>query len=173
MENNIILLGFMGCGKSTIGKILAKTLNLKFCDCDTLAEQRENTSVNEIFATKGEAYFRNLETEILKDVCSKKGQIIATGGGAVLKQENVDILRQNGLVIYLDVESDTVLERLKNDTTRPLLARKDKRSAIDQLLSFRKPLYEKAAHVTISADSEAEIVAKSICEIYLSQASKS
>lgn len=169
MKNNIILLGFMGCGKSTVGKTLAKQLNFDFCDCDSLAEQRSKKTVSQIFADEGEAFFRKLETKIITELCSKQGQIIATGGGAVLNSQNVEALRNSGIVVFLDVSSETVLKRLSGDTSRPLLAREDKETAVKELMTARYPLYSKAAHITINANSDAEDVAKKIIDAFTSR----
>ncbi len=173
MKNNIVLCGFMGCGKSTVGRLLAKELRFKFCDSDSVIEQREGASISNIFAEKGEAYFRQLESEIIKELSEQKGLVIATGGGAVLTSENAENLRKTGLVIFLDISPETVLKRLEGDTTRPLLMRDDKKTAVKELMAKRKPLYAAVGHYTVNAETDAETTAKKILEFYVKNGSKS
>ncbi len=163
MRNNIVLCGFMGCGKSTVGRILADRLGFALKDSDASIEEHENMTVSEIFAARGEEYFRRLETEIIKELSLEKSLVIATGGGAVLNPDNAEALRNGGTVFFLDVTPETVLERLKNDTSRPLLQREDKEMAVRELLNTRRPKYKAAAHFTIDANLSAEAVAE-ICE---------
>lgn len=166
MKNNIVLCGFMGSGKSTVGKCLAKKLNFTLADSDALIEKCESMVIRDIFAHCGEEYFRNVESYIIGDLSKQSELIIATGGGAVLNQKNAESLRKNGLVIFLDVTPETVLERLKHDTTRPLLQRADKELAIKQLMEERRPKYEVAAHHTIDANRTAEEIADDIITLY-------
>lgn len=172
MENNIVLIGFMGCGKSTVGKILAKKLNLRFCDSDTVIEDREGTAINAIFAEKGEGYFRALEKDTIRELSEQKGLVIATGGGAVMNPENVKNLRGSGVVFFLDVTPETVLNRLQGDNSRPLLKRADKESAVTELMSKRSPFYIEAAHHTVNADNTPEAVANQILELYIKTTAK-
>ncbi len=167
MQNNIVLCGFMGCGKSTVGKLLAERLGYTFCDSDAVIEQREGTTISNIFAQKGEGYFRELEKKVIRELSEQFGLVIATGGGAVLNTENADNLRKTGLVIFLDVTPETVLKRLEGDTTRPLLMRDDKESAVRELMAKRKPLYASAGHYSVSADNSAEDIADEIIELYV------
>lgn len=166
MKNNIVLLGFMGCGKTTVGKLLAQKTGYTFIDADSYIEQRENMTVNEIFAAKGEAYFRAVETEVAEELSKKERLVIATGGGMVLKKENADFLRSTGFCVWLKVSPETVLERLKNDTTRPLLQREDKEAAVKELLSVREPLYAAAGDAEVCADRDAEAIADSILLLF-------
>ena len=165
MKNNIVLCGFMGCGKSTVGRILAQRLNYGLKDSDVCIEQRENITVSEIFATHGEEYFRKAETEVIKELSLQKNIVIATGGGAVLTPDNASALRNGGTVFFLDVTPETVIERLKDDTSRPLLQREDKASAVRELLDFRRPKYMNAARFTVDANRSAADVANNILEI--------
>ncbi len=165
MKNNIVLCGFMGCGKSTVGKLLAKSLGFEFTDSDTLIEQKENMSVTEIFSSFGEEYFRSTETAVIKELSEQSGLVIATGGGAVLNPENAEALKNGGTVIFLDVTAETVLKRLKNDTTRPLIQREDKEIAVNKLLEERRSKYETAAHLTVDANLSAKEVAEEIIKI--------
>lgn len=172
-RKSIVLCGFMGCGKSTVGKLLAENLGFKLCDSDAVIEQREGTTVTEIFANKGEAYFRALESQVIHELSLKNGLIIATGGGAVMNPENAENLRKGGFVVHLDITPEAVLKRLENDTTRPLLQRNDKESAVRELLSKRNPIYSSVAHCTVDAGASPETVAKKIIELYVKNSTKS
>lgn len=165
MKNNVILCGFMGCGKSTVGTLLADKLNFTFVDTDKVIEQRENMSVSEIFAIHGEEYFRTVETAVINDLCQLNSQIIATGGGAVLNPSNANTLRDNGTVFFLDVTPETVLERLKDDTSRPLLQKKNRESAVRELMNIRRPIYVKHSHYTINGNQNPEAVLQEIIQM--------
>lgn len=173
MKNNIVLCGFMGCGKSTVGRLLAEEIGFTLADSDTCIEQREKMTVSEIFSKHGEGYFREAETAVIKELSEQSGLIIATGGGAVLKSENAAYLRETGLVVFLDVAPETVLKRLEGDTSRPLLMRDDKEAAVNELLSFRRPLYSSASDVTVDANGHVEAVADKILAVYRNELSKS
>lgn len=162
MKNNIVLCGFMGCGKTTIGKALAKALSFSFVDSDAVIEQTAGKTITEIFAEHGEAYFRGIEKSIIKSLSQQKGLVIATGGGVMLKSENAEALKKTGSVIFLDVSKDEVLKRLENDTTRPLLQRPDRENAISELLIKRRPCYLDAADITVNADTCVETVTEEI-----------
>lgn len=170
MKNNIVLCGFMGCGKSTVGRLLAHKLGLSFCDTDEIIEQRENITITEIFECKGEEYFRNAETAVITELSQKSGLIISTGGGAMLRRKNADALKENGLIVFLDVSPETVVERLKGDTSRPLLQRPDRDSAIARLLEERRPFYEYAAHITVNSNYEPQKIISDILSIYSDKA---
>ncbi len=159
---NIVLCGFMGCGKSTVGKLLAARNGMTFLDMDRYIEEQAGCTVSEIFAREGEAAFRTMETEACRTLGAQHNLVIATGGGAVLRTENVTALSQNGVLIWLDVSAPCVIERLRDDQTRPLLQRADKETAVRALLQERAPLYKAAASVRIDADDEAQAVAKAI-----------
>ena len=127
---SIFLCGFMGCGKTTVGRILAKKTGREFVDMDKYIEKKENMTVSEIFALHGEDYFRDLEHSVCAELSQKEDLIVATGGGALTYKRNSDIIRQNATVLYLSVPLDVIAKRLKNDTTRPLLQRPDKEQAM-------------------------------------------
>ena len=161
IKNNIVLSGFMGSGKTTTGTKLAKLLKMEFVDLDRWIEQKENTTVAEIFAKKGEAYFRALETQAAKILGGEKGKVIACGGGTVLKEENVLALKQNGKIFYLSVDAESIKSRLKGDTTRPLLA-KDTESNIASLLKIREPIYRATADFIIDANGDTQNIINKI-----------
>lgn len=162
MMKNIVLCGFMGCGKSTVGKTLAANTHRTFVDMDHYIEEQAGRTVSAIFAEDGEATFRAMETDACRTLGMQNGLVIATGGGAVLNPENVDALKENGTVVWLNVSADCVLHRLSGDTTRPLLLRPDKDAAVRELMAAREPFYRAAADITVEADFEADTVAKSV-----------
>lgn len=144
---NIVLLGFMGTGKTSVGKILAGRLGRIFLDTDVLIEKEVGAPVREIFATSGEASFREVEARTVALVSLMDGAVISTGGGAPLREDNVKELERNGVTVCLTATPETILERLKDETgVRPLLQGSDPRMAIDRLLSERRTAYARAKH---------------------------
>ncbi len=148
---NIVLVGFMGTGKTTVGKLLAEQTGMPLVDMDTQIEERAGKTINEIFAQDGEPHFRALEREIAQELASKDSQIISTGGGIVLNPDNIAAFEKTGLVVCLLADADTVLDRVRHDSTRPLLAG-DKESKIVELLQSRKHLYESIPHKIDTSD---------------------
>lgn len=132
----------MGVGKTEIGKKLAEELKMNFVDTDDLIEKREKKKISEIFDDKGEGYFRNLETEVLKGLLDYDNYVISTGGGIVLRKENVEILKSLGKIILLKADPDIIYERVKNLKTRPLLNVSNPKQKILEILNFRNPIYE-------------------------------
>lgn len=150
---NIVLIGFMGCGKSTLGIKLSYKLKKQVVDTDRLIEQKEGMSIPLIFEEKGEDYFRSAETEVLKGLSQNvTDRIISCGGGIIKRTENIALLKQCGTVVYLRMKPETAYERLKNDTTRPLLRGDDPLGKIRALLDERKSAYESAADIIIDVD---------------------
>lgn len=141
---NIILTGFMGTGKTAVGRELSRLLNMKLIDIDTEIEKSENMTISEIFRRFGEAMFREIETEMVKKVSQNTNAVISTGGGVVLRKENLDIFRKNGIIVCLTATPETILERTKTSNERPLLQIEDPIRRIRELLNFRKPYYDKA-----------------------------
>ncbi len=170
---NIYLIGFRGSGKTTLGKILAKELKKDFVDIDKLIEKRESKSIAEIFKEKGEEYFRKVETTILKEVASNDNQIVSTGGGIVISEENRKIIQENGISIYLTADTETTYKRIKFDNNRPQLTDKDPIEEIKFLIEKRKPLYEKLANYTIDTSKfKIEECVKKIKEFILKEVKK-
>ena len=141
---NIILTGFMGTGKSSVGRRLAKELNCQFIDTDDLIEKEVGLKIPLIFDRYGEASFRAVEKKVVKDVVLKDNQVIATGGGAIIGEENLAALKASGLIVCLTSSVDTILSRIGTGKERPLLNQSDKRDAIERILDYRKPFYAKA-----------------------------
>lgn len=136
----------MGAGKSTVGKVLAEVLSWNFIDIDEEIVNQEKMSINDIFAQKSETYFRELETQVISKICKTKNAVISLGGGAFEKGLNRDILLENATVIYLYADEETLYERIKTDSSRPLLKCDDPRGKLKELLEKREPNYLKAHH---------------------------
>ena len=152
---NVILIGFMGSGKTTVGLRLSYRLRRPVTDTDKEIEREEKRSISEIFASDGEAYFRDRETACLKKLLNgAKHQIISVGGGLPLREENRALMRELGQVFYLKASAQTIYDRLKHDTTRPLLQGDDPQSRIRTLLDERDVCYAKAADVTVNVDGK-------------------
>ncbi len=152
IKRNIILIGFMGAGKTSLGKGAAKELGVDFLDTDDLIERSEGMKISRIFAQKGEEYFRSLETKTVKELQEREGNfVLSVGGGLPLRPENRPLLRSLGTVIYLKAGIDTLSERLCNDTTRPLLQSGEGtlREKIARILEEREPKYMDAADVVL------------------------
>lgn len=150
MKDNIILIGFMGSGKTSVGIRLSYQLKRTMIDTDKWIEQKQKRTVSEIFAQSGEEAFRMMETDCLKELIrTADKQIISVGGGLPMKEENHALLRELGTVFYLSATPETVYERLKTDTTRPLLQVEDPEERIRTLLKQRAPVYEACADVVL------------------------
>ncbi len=154
-RDNIILIGYMGSGKTTIGKKAARALNYSFCDTDEQIEIEEECSISELFLDKGEEYFRKKETDTLRKLLGETNRlVVATGGGIIMKKENVNILKRLGTVVYLKCSVDVLHNRLHGDTKRPLLAEGSLKEKIAMMLKEREPLYEAAADVILETDGK-------------------
>ncbi len=154
-SHNLVLIGFMGSGKTVIGKQLARRQKTELIDTDSWIEQLEGRTITQIFAAEGEDFFRQLETESLKKLLDgQQKSIIATGGGLPMKAENRLLLRQLGTVIYLRVSSEEVMQRLRDDDSRPLLRGGDTLNKIKQLMELRVPVYEETADIVIDTDGK-------------------
>jgi shikimate kinase len=146
---NIFLIGPMGAGKTTIGRLLAKALDLRFMDSDKEIEQRTGVSIPMIFEYEGEAGFRKREAEIIAELASLTGVVLATGGGAVLLPENREALKRGGFVIYLQCPVEKQLERTHKDTNRPLLKTENPRAKLEELYAIRDPIYRSISHYIV------------------------
>jgi shikimate kinase len=150
----IVLIGFMGCGKSTVGHELHKMLRYPKIDTDHLLVEREGRPITEIFAESGEEAFRDMESALLRELAADPPDrcIVSTGGGIILREENRLLLRRLGCVVWLQVPFDTILERVGRNRNRPLLNGPDTRRRAETLLAERKPLYREAAHIAIEVE---------------------
>lgn len=152
--DHIILIGFMGAGKTAVGKRLARQMDLTFVDTDDMIEEQQGRSISDIFAKNGEAYFRSLETEVLCQLLdSKERCVISVGGGLPVQKQNWSVLRELGTVVYLEAEIDTLLSRLKYDTKRPKLQGGNLKEKIETLMEQRKDIYVKTADLRVSTDN--------------------
>lgn len=153
MKNNIILVGMMGAGKTFIGKTLKDYYpQMKLVDLDEFIENKQQIKISEIFKTKGEAFFRDLETNYIKTLCESENQIISLGGGAFEREENRKILNENGYTVYLKAPADVLFERIKNETHRPLLQQGFGVEKVEEILSKREKNYEKALIVVDTSE---------------------
>ena len=152
---HIILIGFMGAGKSTLGKLIANKLECTFVDTDNYIEKKEGRFILDIFADDGEEYFRCVETEVLKELakCEEK-LVISLGGGTPLSEENREIIKSLGYVIFLKLSGEEAFERLKEDSDRPLLKVDNPKERIDALLAIRNPIYESVADYVLVEDGK-------------------
>lgn len=148
--DNIVLCGFMGCGKSTVGKNIARKTGKKFLDMDSYIEKKAGMTVSEIFDKYGESAFRDMEHEACKELSEMKDLIIASGGGAFTFERNVEVFKGKDTIVLLDVPLNIIKYRLRNDKTRPLLQRPDKDKAMQELYDKRLPLYQSAADIIVS-----------------------
>lgn len=146
----LYLCGFMGCGKSTSGTLLAEKLNLRFVDLDEYIVNKEGRSIPEIFAQDGEAYFRNAEAEAVKEL-SGKNTVIACGGGTILNDRSAEIARENGTVIFLDISFEKCYSRIKNDSNRPLVMNNTEEQ-LRELFNKRHDIYSRNSTVSVDAD---------------------
>jgi len=144
MLKNIVLAGFMGTGKSEVARELSRLLGMRVFDIDREIETSQQKSISEIFSCYGEDYFRQIETAAILKFSSEQGVIISTGGGAVLREENLKALQAHGIIFCLTASSETILLRTAGNKDRPLLQCVDRQARITELLTARQPLYEKA-----------------------------
>jgi shikimate kinase len=141
---NIFFIGFMGTGKSTVGRALTERIGWKLVDTDQEIISREKRSIPEIFASQGEAYFRELESQVIADVARNDNQVVTTGGGAVLRQENLRHMRNNGFIISLHATPEAIIERVRKQSDRPLLQQGELSERVHRLLRERAGLYDQA-----------------------------
>jgi shikimate kinase len=147
----LVLVGLPGSGKSTVGRQLARRLDIPFLDSDHAIEQRLGCSIREYFERQGEERFRDIETEVLAELVQKSQGVLSTGGGSVLREQNRDLLRQSGQVFYLYASPQEVFRRLRHDRNRPLLQVADPLKRLQDLFTLRDPLYRAAAHHVIES----------------------
>ena len=152
MTENIILVGFMGTGKSTIGRSLSQTLSYPVIDTDQLIEKQQGRSIPEIFEEEGEDAFRDMETALLRSLLTQSGHIISTGGGIIIREENRQLLRKMGYVIWLVASPEEIHNRTARNNNRPLLNNEDPAGTIRKLLETRIPLYKECAHLAIETN---------------------
>ena len=146
LSANIVLVGFMGTGKSTVGRVIAQKLGFHFIDTDDMIEQTSKAKISDIFAEHGEDYFRDLESQAVKSVALMKNQVVATGGGVVLRSSNIDLLRTGGPIFCLNATPKAIWDRVRSSRSRPLLRGPEPLKKIETLLDKRAPYYALADH---------------------------
>lgn len=161
--NNIVLCGFMGSGKTVVGRELAKIMGVKFVDTDELIEKEQGVAIKAIFAAHGEDYFRDLEYEMCKKVSQMKGAVVSTGGGAMTFARNVEAIKQGSKVVFLDASFDVICDRIGNSTTRPLFQDREKAK---RLYDERKDKYLAAADYVVNGDMGARKTALEIADLF-------
>lgn len=161
LKEHIFLIGFMGCGKSTNAACLAEMTGARQVEMDQMIVENVGMAIADIFKEKGEAYFRELETELIKSFAGVKPAVISCGGGAVLKEENVRLMKECGKIVLLTAEPETIYERVKDSTERPVLNGNMNVGYIEELMEKRRPKYEEAADVTVATDGK---TSEEICE---------
>jgi len=153
VKDNIVLIGFMGCGKTTVGRILAEKMKFTFADSDQIIENKQGMTIPQIFEIYGEEYFRRLEEITIRSLLEKNNIVISTGGGAVLNQSLFDYMKLNARVVHLKASIDTLWDRLRNCTNRPMLYSDNPRKRMEELYIMRLPIYQKA-HLNIETDGK-------------------
>lgn len=150
----------MGCGKTSLGKLLAKNLNFDFLDTDKQIEEQEKSSIQDVFNSNGETYFREVEYQLLKKISkTKNATVFSTGGGMPIFNDNISVMKENGIVVFLNVPVGMLYSRLKNDIKRPLLASEENLfSYIEITLNERMPIYSQANFVIDARLNKSEIV---------------
>lgn len=161
--NNIVLCGFMGSGKTVVGRELAKIMGAKFVDTDELIEKEQGVAIKAIFAAHGEDYFRDLEYEMCKKVAQMKGAVVSTGGGAMTFARNVEAIKQGSKVVFLDASFDVICDRIGNSTTRPLFQDREKAK---RLYDERKDKYLAAADYVVNGNMGARKTALEIADLF-------
>ncbi len=162
---NIVLTGFMGTGKTAVGSILAQRLGHVLIDVDSEIEKEQNMKISDIFREHGQPEFRNIESEMIKRLSELNRAVISTGGGAVLRQQNIDNLKRKGIIVCLTASPETIYNRTKCSNDRPLLNVEDPLDEIRKLLDYRKPYYENA-DIVIDTEGKSPVeVAEEIIEI--------
>ncbi len=164
--SNLILVGFMGTGKTVVGKALAAELNFSYLDTDDLIEQRAGKTIARIFAEYGEPYFRDLETEVIRSLAGRQRHVVATGGGCVMRDENWLAMRQAGLVVCLTARPEVIFERTRRETHRPLLQTPNPMARICELLDRRAAFYARADHRVDTSDLTPAQVTRQVLSLW-------
>ena len=153
-KSNIFLIGPMGVGKTTIGRVLAKMMNLRFFDSDQEIELSSGANIPWIFDVEGESGFRERESRMISQLCQRRDIVLATGGGAILAKPNREVLRSNGTVVYLTAPIEKLVDRTKQDKNRPLLQTNNPKQKLIELFEARNPLYEEVSDVVIDTQGK-------------------
>ncbi len=152
-KDNIFLIGFMGAGKTSVAQCLQQMFHMDVIEMDQVIALREGCSIPEIFDRYGEAYFRDLESNLLREISKSRGQIVSCGGGAILREENIKEMKRSGKVVLLTASPETILKRVGTDESRPVLKGRKTVDGISQLMEQRRAKYEAAADLIQPTDS--------------------
>lgn len=152
MKKNIYLIGFMGVGKSTIGKLLAEKMDVELVEMDEQIEQEQGITIKEMFEKYGETYFRDLESALISNIAKQEGAVVSCGGGVVLREENVEKMKESGKIIFLTATAETIYHRVSGSTNRPILNGNMNVEFIESLMEKRRDCYESAADVIVETD---------------------
>ncbi len=166
VKTNIILVGFMGTGKSATGRLVAKRLERPLIDMDAEIERREGRKIGDIFSKDGEAYFRRVEREVVRELSQRQNLVVAAGGGVVINPENIHDFSRTGVVICLSASPAAILQRVVAETHRPLIEGGEKARKITDLLEARKPLYDAIEHQIDTTHLSSDLTAARVIEIY-------
>lgn len=170
MKKNLVLVGLMGAGKTTVGHLLAEKMQYEFLDTDAIIEQEQGVLISAIFAQKGEAFFRQIESDVIKKVSDFSEKIISTGGGACEKDENIKALKKNSILVYLQASPDILFERIKNQNHRPLLQTENPLSKLQELLNKREKNYLQSDIIMTTENKKLEQIVEEIIEVYNARA---
>lgn len=165
MRNNIYLIGFMGTGKSTVGRLIAEKLGMEYLDTDAMVEEKAGMSISRIFEELEEETFREMETEILKEITGRKNLIVSTGGGIVVTRGNMELMRQEGRLVTLMASPELIFERIKDDRGRPLLEVANPLDEIKQLIYDRAPFYINTDFIVETSELTPEEAAEEIIRL--------
>ena len=166
MTKNIVLIGLMGCGKTTVGKLLAEKAEMKLVDTDALIVEKAGKSINNIFAEDGEPVFRDIEASVIKDVSEKENLVVSTGGGAVVREENIDNLKKNGVLFYLYAPAEKLYERIKGDNERPLIKTESPLATLQTLLKNREMFYMQADYKINTVNKTPDEITEEIIKLF-------
>ena len=151
---NLFIIGYMGTGKSTVAKILSEKHGWDLLEMDEMIVQQEGMSIPDIFETHGEEHFRDIESNLIKDICLQENKVVSCGGGVVLRSQNVDAMKKSGSIVLLSASPETILERVKDDTNRPLLQANKTIEYLREMMEKRREKYENAADIVIQTDGK-------------------
>ena len=152
--DNIFLIGYMGTGKSSVAKFLSTEHGWDVLEMDDMIVQRQGMSIADIFEKQGEEYFRDVESNLIKEICLQQNKVVSCGGGVVLREQNVDEMKKRGSIVLLSASPETILERVKDDTSRPLLQGNKTIEFLSEMMEKRREKYENAADVVIQTDGK-------------------
>ena len=165
MRENIFLIGFMGAGKSTIAKALCRELQMQLVEMDARIVEEQGMSINDIFAQYGEDHFRDIESQLILTLGEEGNTIVSCGGGVVVRPQNIEFMKKSGKVVFLSATPETIYERVKNSTDRPILNGHMNVEYIAELMEKRRALYEAAADIKIETDGKSRsVICKEIME---------